>query len=79
MGVADLAPAIPRRDAMSPTLPRPVPPPRPSPNKAILWGSPNACNICHNGKAKNDSPQRMIDAMKKWGIPPMPIKLKAED
>jgi predicted CXXCH cytochrome family protein len=48
----------------------------PNPRKTLLWGSPNACNLCHHDKAKHDTPQRMIDAMTKWGIPPMPIRVK---
>ena len=51
----------------------------PNPRKTLLWGSPNACHICHHDEAKNDTPQRMINAMQTWGIPPMPIKLKLGD
>ena len=50
----------------------------PNPRKTLLWRAPNACSLCHNDPAKNDSPQRMIDAMAKWGIPPRTIRLKPE-
>ncbi len=48
----------------------------PNPRKTQLWGTPNACNMCHDAPAKNDTPQRMIDKMTEWGIPPMPIEVK---
>ncbi|NQT86508.1 hypothetical protein HQ560_07060, partial [bacterium] len=50
----------------------------PNPRKTQLWGSPNACSMCHNDPKKNDSPQRMIDEMVKWGIPPLPIETAIE-
>lgn len=50
----------------------------PNPYKTLLWDAPNACNMCHHDPAKHDTPQRMIDAMAKWGFPPMPIKVKVE-
>ena len=51
----------------------------PNPRKTQLWGSPNACSMCHNDPAKNDSPQRMIDEMTQWGIPPRPIDISARE
>jgi len=47
----------------------------PNPRKTLLWGSPNACNICHNDPKKNDTPQRMIDAMTEWGVPPPVVEV----
>jgi len=51
----------------------------PNPRKTLLWGTPNACSICHNDPAKNDSPQRMIDAMTQWNMPVPPVKTSARD
>ena len=45
---------------------------KPNPFKTIAWGSPNACNICHN--KEKETPQQMIDAMKEWGIKPMNVR-----
>ena len=50
----------------------------PNPRKTLLWGTPNACNICHNDPATNDTPQRMIDAMTRWGFAPPAIKVKVK-
>jgi len=47
---------------------------KPNPLKTIAWGSPNACNICHN--KEKETPRQMVDAMKKWGIEPMPVRPK---
>jgi len=50
----------------------------PNPHKTLLWGAPNACNLCHNDPAKGDTPERMLDAMKKWGVPARPIRTKPD-
>ena len=50
----------------------------PNPRKALLWAAPDACSLCHYHKAKGDTPQAMLDAMVKWGIPPQPIKIDVE-
>ncbi|MFC1805910.1 multiheme c-type cytochrome [Planctomycetota bacterium] len=51
---------------------------KPNPNKALLWGAPDACSLCHYHKDKGATPQTMLDAMKKWGIEPLPIKIEVE-
>jgi len=51
---------------------------KPNPRKAIAWGAPDACSLCHYHKAKGDTPQAMLDAMANWGIPPLPIEIEVE-
>jgi predicted CXXCH cytochrome family protein len=41
---------------------------KPNPLKTVVWGAPNACNLCHTDKEK-DPPEKMAAAMEKWGIP----------
>ena len=48
----------------------------PNPRKALAWGAPDACSLCHYHKAKSDTPQTMLDAMVNWGIEPPPIKIE---
>ncbi|MFW6163818.1 MAG: cytochrome c3 family protein [Planctomycetota bacterium] len=50
----------------------------PNPRKALAWGAPDACSLCHYHQEKGDTPKAMLAAMVKWGIPPQPIKVKIE-
>lgn len=49
---------------------------KPNPRKALLWGAPDACSLCHYHKQKGDAPKTMLDAMVNWGIEPPPIKIE---
>ncbi len=40
----------------------------PNPMKTIVWKSPNACSACHSDPAREETPQKMAEIMKKWGV-----------
>ena len=51
---------------------------KPNPRKAIAWGAPDACSLCHYHKEKGSTPKAMLDAMIKWGVEPLPIKIEVD-
>jgi formate-dependent nitrite reductase cytochrome c552 subunit len=46
---------------------------KPNPLKTLRWGSPNTCTICHGGGEKLEMVEKMITAVREWGMDLLPV------
>ncbi len=50
----------------------------PNPLKTVKWGTPNACSLCHSDEKKGETPQKMADSMREWGIELLPVGVRED-